>query len=402
MEKKEKRIKVQTSTFIKALGAASIGNGKGYVLLINPSLKQGDETVQGAVLASSDGECLGRCAFPIKAEGFQEQQLVYPAKSLRDAAMTLSKVTELMVISIKESFLELATENGTSRVRVPLNESDKMFDVPPSEAKGATFVALETAEFVRIVRCGGYAAAKASSEMRAVFFMAQNNQFSVCSYNNLYMGKAVIDVEKSVNMPSAGQWHAVNDSFVRAVAANLTGNMVQIGLTDKYVTISDSDGQIYASRKLVLHISNAAIKILDCEEKEYSGEFHRKDILLGVEVATVGLEKATYFQIETAEDGTLLLMSPNGENKACVVQTKHVDSMENVYLGVEVFKAVLSNLGDTIRYYGINSGTEERKAKVIYFEGETGKVKYRSALARVNKEVTDEAAKKEEKGKGNE
>lgn len=391
MGNKTKKVKVPALTLIKALDAASIGNGNGYVLMVDPAIKQGEKTIQAAVLASSDGESLGRCAFQIKAYGFENQEMIYPSKSLRDAAVLLSKMTEMLTMTLKGSYLEIATEDGSSNVRVALNEKDKLLEVPKEEGDNAVFVALKTADFVTAVRCGGFCAAKADREMRAVYFMPHNEKLTVCSFTNYYASTAVAEVAKSMSMPTEEQWHAANDAFIKAVASNLTGDTVQVGFTDKYITISDSDGQIYASRKLAIHLPGIITEMFGRAEREYSGEFKRKDFLLGVDVVTVGIEKALYFKMETAEDGTIRLLSARGENKTSVAQSKHEGRQVKSCLSVEIFKTILSNLGDTIRYYGCND-KKMQVSNMIYFEGEMGKVNYRSFLLKVKDDAASDAA----------
>lgn len=166
----KKVIHVQTAFLTQALAAAAIGNGKGFVLMVIPSMMQGEETVQGALLGSSDGERMGRCVFEITCTGFEKSETYYPTKSLMKVAATLAKVTDRIEIEVKESYLELSAEDGTSRVKVPLNTTDLMFDVPDEESKTAVFFNMKTDDFAKVIHCGAFPTLKAEQQFRAVYF----------------------------------------------------------------------------------------------------------------------------------------------------------------------------------------------------------------------------------------
>ena len=65
----KKVIKVEANVFSKALAAASLGGGKGYVMIVNPSVNANGKNIQICILASSDGEKLGRCTVQVQTNG---------------------------------------------------------------------------------------------------------------------------------------------------------------------------------------------------------------------------------------------------------------------------------------------------------------------------------------------
>lgn len=78
----KKVIHVQTAFLTQALAAAAIGNGKGFVLMVIPSMMQGEETVQGALLGSSDGDEWGDVYLRSPVQGLKNQRLTIQRKAL--------------------------------------------------------------------------------------------------------------------------------------------------------------------------------------------------------------------------------------------------------------------------------------------------------------------------------
>lgn len=224
----KKVIHVQTAFLTQALAAAAIGNGKGFVLMVIPSMMQGEETVQGALLGSSDGERMGRCVFEITCTGFEKSETYYPTKSLMKVAATLAKVTDRIEIEVKESYLELSAEDGTSRVKVPLNTTDLMFDVPDEESKTAVFFNMKTDDFAKVIHCGAFPTLKAEQQFRAVYFSIKENSFATVSYCNSCMAKAELHAVEVANPSTEEKWHTVDDAFIRAVVSNLRGEMIRM------------------------------------------------------------------------------------------------------------------------------------------------------------------------------
>lgn len=376
----KKVIHVQTAFLTQALAAAAIGNGKGFVLMVIPSMMQGEETVQGALLGSSDGERMGRCVFEITCTGFEKSETYYPTKSLMKVAATLAKVTDRIEIEVKESYLELSAEDGTSRVKVPLNTTDLMFDVPDEESKTAVFFNMKTDDFAKVIHCGAFPTLKAEQQFRAVYFSIKENSFATVSYCNSCMAKAELHAVEVANPSTEEKWHTVDDAFIRAVVSNLRGEMIRISLTDKYIVITDSEGAFYASKKLITKISMGLLKQLEPGEEEYSATCQKKALLLGIEVAIVGLEDAGCVRIQTNDDGTVKISSKLGENSMDVIQTDHEGNMEESCLGVETFRNVLQSAGETIRYHGMNSGSQK---SLIHFEGSDGNVSFHSIIIKI-------------------
>ena len=388
----KKVIKVEANVFSKALAAASLGGGKGYVMIVNPSVNANGKNIQICILASSDGEKLGRCTVQVQTNGIEETEAFYPVKSIYKSVETLAKVTDTIVIKVEDSYLELSAESGENRVRVALNEKDILFDVPEEEMTNSVSACFKREDFVTAIKCGGYAASKAaaSTSLKAIYFGVSADKICVISAYSAVMAEATVKPQQMANAPDQEVFYPADDVFINAVAGRLTGDQCQIGFTDKYVIISDSAGPIYVARKKAAQMSTSLRNILNMEERDYEAEISKKELFLGIEIATVGLEdRAAYVMCHTAEDGTLCLESPHAENKANIVQSKHEGSISGLNLGIEALKLLLSGCGEKIGYYGMND------RKPIHFYGTDGVVTYRALIAQFSGEKTDAAKKKE-------
>lgn len=62
-----------------------------------------------------------------------------------------------------------------------------------------------------------------------------------------------------------------------------------------------------------LEFKSSVLSIIEMEERDYEAEISKKDLLLGLEVSTVGIDKVPYVVLRTEESGNLLFESPNGE-----------------------------------------------------------------------------------------
>ena len=391
----KKVIKVEANVFCKALAAASLGNGKGYVMIVNPSANANGKNIQICLLASSDGEKLGRCTVQVQTSGIEETEAFYPVKSIYKSVETLAKVTDTIVIEVKDAYLELSAKSGENRVRVALNEKDLLFDVPEEEMANSVSACFKREDFVTAIKCGGYAAAKATvgTSMKAIYFGVSTDKICVISACDAVMAEATVKPQQMDNAPENEVFYPAEDVFINAVASRLTGDRCQIGFTSKYIIISDSAGPIYVARKKTAQMSTSLRNILNMEERDYEAEVAKKELLLGIEIATVGLEdRASFITGHTAEDGTLCLESPHAENKANVIQSKHEGSVSECYLGIEALKLLLSGCGEKIGYYGLND-----IKKPMHFYGVDGTVTYRALIAQFMGEKTEASKKKEEK-----
>ena len=223
-----KMMRVNADLFVKVLGIASIGGGKGFLLLIQPG---------SALVASCDGTKLGRCHFQTESdEGIDEPVILYPVKSLYKTAETIAKFTDIICVELKESYIELSDDKGGSRVRVALNESDVMFDLTQEESETAVFVTLKTEDFVKLVRSGGAAASKASDAMRGMFFHVNGNKLELTTKSSPMIAYASVEAETVKNANDT--WHPANVDFLNAVIGNITGeDGQQYFLCEKWKTV---------------------------------------------------------------------------------------------------------------------------------------------------------------------
>ncbi len=380
-----KMMRVNADLFVKVLGIASIGGGKGFLLLIQPG---------SALVASCDGTKLGRCHFQTESdEGIDEPVILYPVKSLYKTAETIAKFTDIICVELKESYIELSDDKGGSRVRVALNESDVMFDLTQEESETAVFVTLKTEDFVKLVRSGGAAASKASDAMRGMFFHVNGNKLELTTKSSPMIAYASVEAETVKNANDT--WHPANVDFLNAVIGNITGEDCQLGFSKANTVITTEEGAIYIARRMNLDFKASVLSILETEERDYEAEISKKDLLLGLEVSTVGIDKVPYVVLQTEDSGDLLFESPNGENRMEVLQKTHKGQMQARGFAVDIVKTGIIGCTDTVSYYGMN----DKYSAPIHISGKDGKVEYKAVIAphAMDKKEASESKKAEGK-----
>ena len=381
----KKLVKINAELLVKALGIAATGGGKGFLLLIQPG---------SALVASCDGTKVGRCHFETESEeGIDEPVILYPVKSFYKTAETIAKFTDTICVELKDSYIELSDAQGGSRVRVALNESDVMFDLTQEESETAVFVSLKTEDFVKLVRSGGAAASKATDAMKAMFFHVNGSKLELATKSSPMIAYASVETETVKNAEKNETWHPANDQFLNTVIGNIDGEICQIGFTNLNTVITTERGAVYIARRMNLEFKSSVLSIIEMEERDYEAEISKKDLLLGLEVSTVGIDKVPYVVLRTEESGNLLFESPNGENRMEVIQKSHKGQLQARGFSVDIVKTGVTGCSDTVSYYGMN----DKYSAPIHISGKDGNVEYNAVIAPHAMDKKEETKKAEVK-----
>ena len=369
---------VKTTLFLNAIEAAAVGGGKGFVLPVNPKKQKiGTETLQVASISSSNGEKTGYANFVIHTDDMEKEEVYYPVSALKQVVGSLAKITDTIKITPKGSYLELSDIKDGSVVRVELLEKDTILSLPNSP-EGAVLCIMDREKFTTAIRMGGYCAPGSSTDGNdAVAFCVdmEKNTLTVMSMKTTTISHAVAPLIDAKGEKKGKEWHLADHTFIRNMASKLTGDKIQIAFTPKFIMIQ-CESAIFGCKKMTGNISDALIHLVNEKERDYSGRMSRKDLMLGVEIATVGCDTSIIL-METNSDGSLGISSSNHANRTKVSQLSHEGGMEGHFYIVELLKEVLSGGSEEFCYYGKCN----EKQSPLYFSGSENGVQYTSILA---------------------
>ena len=372
--------RVNASNLNSALDCAAVGGGKGFVLMVSPTMRKigEDKEAQIASISSSDGEKTGLANLMIHTDDMKEDAIYYASSSLRPAVASLSKVTDTIYVEDKGAYLEVSDEKKESVVRVELMEKDVVLQLPNSP-EGVTMVVIEREKFVNAIRLGGYAAEESHiAGVDCIGFQVDetDNKLLVVSRCDNTMCKALVPVKAVQSKESVkGEWHLANFKFIQSMVQKLNGDMLQIAFAPKFVIVQ-SETAMFGAKKSEGSIPESLMERLNDKEYEFSGTLEKKDLLLGIEINMVG-NKEKMVTLETHDDGTLRISAMNGSNKAKVLQKSHEGKMEEKSFYVEILKRALNGCGEEIHYFG------KPAKKILSMDGTDAEVEYATIVAPV-------------------
>ena len=231
---------VNTENLGNTLDYASVGGGKCYVLLIDPTVRDlGDgRTMQLASVCSSNGDKIGTANVEIRTTDMQKAEMFYVSGMLRQAVASLAPIADTLYIEPKDSCLEISDESGESMIKVPLTEKEAILEIPNS-TEGAVMLRMKREEFVQAIRVGGYVAASTQMALSdAIGFKvdAENKTIKIMSFRAEMASIAITELAQVEAMgsnerpcPAVNVWHLVNYQFIQELVPKLTGEAVEIG-----------------------------------------------------------------------------------------------------------------------------------------------------------------------------
>lgn len=375
--------KVKAANFYEGLERASVGGGEGFVLMIDPTVQKigEDKTAQFASISSSDGEKIGMTTIQIHTKDMEEAKVYYTTSALKAAVLTLSKITEMITIESKESYLLLSDEKKESVIKVELKEKGMMLELP-SSPEGAVIVTLNRELFCNAVRLGGYSAIESNTAgTELIYFRVdeENKKLLVMSARNTNLCKAEIPIESVAGATdTADKWHLINYKFVQSMVKQLSGDKIQIAFTPKFM-VAQSVVARFGSKKSDGSEPTAYFNLFQNKGYGYYGKVDKKELLIGMEIAMIsGDSKYKILMLETTEEGAIRVSSKDGSNKRDVSQLKYEGKMPQTYFSHELLKLVINGCADEIDYFG-GGGTP-----FLRFRGVCDDVEYESILAPVN------------------
>lgn len=386
---------VNSENLSSALEYASVGGGKGFNLIVDPTVHDiGDgRSMQLASVYSSNGDKIGNANIQIRTTDMQKAEIYYVSGILRQAVASLAPVTESLFIAPKDSYLELSDESGETVIKVPLIEKEAMLEIPNS-AEGAVMLSMKKDDFVQAIRTGGCVAAPTNTALSdAIGFKvdAESNTMKVMSFRAEMASIATAELSKveanhvgDKACPAVGVWHLVNFQFIQDLLSKLTGEVVQIGFNDKYVQLASSSAT-YASKKTAGQMSASLEKLLEDEGYDYAGEIKSKKLQTALNIVMVGDEE-NKVMMETEDNGTLKLSSVNLSNKTTISHEKRDGSMPKTAFYVPFLKQVLKICGETVQYYGKN---REGRSSLLLFTGKERGITFHCCIAPCNSKKKD-------------
>jgi len=390
--------KVKAAIFNNALDCASVGAGKGFVLLVSP--KQQDvgngKKIQIASISSSDGDKTGQANIQIETVDMKDDEMYFVSANLKPAVSTLSKITEVIKVEKKDSVLEVSDEKGESVVKVELMEKDTVLQLPET-TEGSILIIMEREKFVDAVRIGGYAAAEsnnAGTENIGFHVNVADSIMTVFSERGNIIGKAIVPIKKAeVHTENSDIWFMVNAKFIQGVTSKLSGDLVQIALTPRFMIVQSFSAR-FGSKTSETPVPYPFIKLSEDKSYDYKGCVDKKDLLMGVEIAMIGVTDKL-FSIKTSENGTLKVYSSNG-NESTVVQKSYEGTMKPNCYFIDLFRSAVGCCGDTLNYFGKYN---DKEYSIVRFEGEEKGVKYISMVAPVSGKNKSDKNKDKDKPK---
>ena len=381
-------IKVKAANFYEGLERAGVGNGDGFVLMVDPTeQKIGDErTAQFASISSSDGEKIGMTTIQIHTKDMSEPKVFYTTNALKSAVATLSKITEMIMIDAKESHLLLSDEKKESVIKVELKEKGMMLELPDSP-DGAVVLTLDREQFVNAVRLGGYSAIESNTAgTELIYFRIDENEnrLLVMSARSTNLCKAEIPVKGVMsNSENKDSWHLINHKFVQSMVRQLSGDLIQIAFTPKFMVVQSQVAR-FGSKKSDGSEPTAYYNLFKVQEYGYQGKVDKKELLIGMEVAMVsGDSKYKMLSLETTDEGALKVSSKDGSNKREISQLKYEGKMQKTFFAYDLLKLVINGCADEIDYFG------GEKTPFLRFKGTDANVEYESILAPVNSKKSE-------------
>ena len=85
---------INTENLGNALDYASVGGGKGYVLLVDPTIRElgNGRTMQLASVCSSDGDRIGTANIEVRTKDMKKPEIFYISATLKQAVASLAPV----------------------------------------------------------------------------------------------------------------------------------------------------------------------------------------------------------------------------------------------------------------------------------------------------------------------
>lgn len=397
------QIKVDAANLNSALDCASVGGGKGFVLMVNPAkVPMGDKKVQMAQISSSDGEKTAMSNVIVHVTGTEEPQVYYAVSGLKSAVASLSKIAETLIIVPKGTYLEVSDAKKSSVVKIELMEKDIIMSLPNSP-EGAVLVTMEKEKFVNAVKLGGYCAeesnVKNTDDIRfGIKKDGDAGKMLLFSFNGNVISKTettcqihqLKDNQVEDNQVEVS-WHMVNSKFISNMVGKLSGKKIQIAFTPKFMVVQTASA-CFASKNSEGSVTESLLQHMNLTEFDYEAKVSKRDLLNALEIVSVaGSDRVKMFSLETGEDGTLIVSAAG--NKSAVVQKEYENGMKKKF-SEKRFKQVLSNIGDELHYYG-KSGEKD----FIYFDGIQDEVSYVSVLLPVCEKPKDDKKAEEDKKK---
>ena len=265
-----------------ALEYASVGGGKSFNLLVDPTVHDlGDgRTMQLASVCSSNGDKIGTANIEIRTTDMQKPEIFYISNILKQAVASLAPITDTLYIESKDSCLELSDESGETKIKVPLTEKEAILEIPNS-TEGVVMLRMKKEEFVQAIRTGGFVAAptaKALTDTIGFKVNVEEKTIKVMSFRGEMVSIAAAELSQVEargvgDQPCAavGVWHLVHFQFIQELLPKLTGDVVEIGFNDKYVQIVSSSAS-FASKKVAGEMSEGLVKLVEDESYDYAGE----------------------------------------------------------------------------------------------------------------------------------
>lgn len=373
------QIKVNAENLNSALECASVGGGKGFVLMVNPAkIAMGDKEVQAAQVSSSDGEKTALSSLTVHVTGMEEPQTYYAVASFKSAVASLSKISETLTIVPKGTYLEVSDEKKLSVVKIELMEKDVIMPIP-SSPEGAALLTMEREKFVNAVKHGGYCAeesqVKNTEDIRfGIKKSEEADKMILFSFNGNMVAKseAGCQIHQTVGNASDISWYMVNSRFINNMIGKLSGEMIQIAFAPKYMVVQTASS-CFASKLSEGSVTETLLQHTNMTEFDYEAKINKRDLLNALEIVSVGGgDKVKMFTLETGEDGTLTVSAAG--NKSAVVQKEFEGRMKK-NLMEKRFKQILGNMGEELHYYG-KSGEKA----FVYFDGVQDEVTYVTIL----------------------
>lgn len=442
---------INAEIFKNGIESAMVGGGVGFVMMVNPAYKGPNGVIQVMNISSSDGDKSGNSNIVITAKDMKEPITVYPVKELYSAVNVLSKVTDVISVEIKDSFMELSDGKDGAVVQVGLMPKDVYLQAS-MDPDGVVFVTITKEKLTSLIRMGGLCADDSREGTDYIYFSlnGEMNRMTVASYNGGCCCKAAADIESIKygvrpvqNLPkeevisrlmtllpaeehelldpldeegakkkliglleqetrnkTTGEavWHSIPYEFARAITGKLTGEMIQMAFTPTFIYVLGTNGS-FVSKKVNRAFPTAMKFALEEEQTKCMGKISKKDLLLGIEMATVGLEKKDQEVISLAgdADGTINCLAVNGCNKMKIEQLEHEGVLDRVYLIADSVKMFLGVVKDHVGYY---LGKSEN---MFHFSYEDDEMDYKMLTLMVNMKKREELLKeKKEKKKDKE
>ncbi len=381
---------INTENLGNALDYASVGGGKGYVLLVDPTIRElGDgRTMQLASVCSSDGDRIGTANIEVRTKDMKKPEIFYISATLKQAVASLAPVADTIFVTPMDSCLKLADESGKSVIKVPLREKEAILEIPASK-EDIVMLQMKRENFVRAVRIGGCVAVPtqtALSDAIGIKIDAENKEMKIMSFRNEMSSIATVQIDQVASQGVGDQpsqvvdvWHLVNYQFIQSLLPRLTGEVVEIALNKKYMQIMSLSAS-YASKKMTGQMPGSIERILSDEGYDYIGVVKNKNFQVGLNIVTVGVDENKVI-VETDDNGALKISSFNLANKTAISQENHQGVMPKRAFIVDLLKQLLKVCGEDVQYCGKSDGKE---SMLLFLQGKEHNVGYRSCIASCN------------------